>query len=665
MRLSKTGFIFGVLALAIVIFIARGQAFDVTATAAAPAATPSPSESILWSFGNGSDGERPSDAGLICDAAGNFYGATTGGGTFSEGTVFELTPPSTSGVKWSESVLWSFGNPTLTYTDGTTPFSGLLIDKTGNLYGTTPGGGAHGLGTVFELTPPTNGGNWKELILWSFNANGTDGAVPLSSLITDASGNGNLYGTTEQGGAFFGGTIFELSPPTSSGGAWTESILWSLGNGTDGNQPAAGVIMDSNNNLYGTTSFGGVYPGPDGFGLGTVFELEPPVTVGGNWAESVLWSFGNGTDGNQPAAGVIMDSNHNLYGTTLYGGANGSATAGGTVFKLAPGGNESVLWSFGNGSDGYYPEAGVILDSNSNLYGTSALGGAYGAGTAFELTPPATDGGNWAESMLWNFGFSSADGASPGADLVMGTGNLYGTTTDGGAYAMGNDAGGTVFEISKIATPPPAGGTIAVAPPALTFKSVGTDTTKTLPLTIKNSGKSGTTLIGSIAGVSAPFVVTGGSTSFSLSTGQKDVLTVTFEPVLPPGKASATMVISSNDPRHPSVNVKITGTGVAGALSAPPRLVFLKPRALNTSVDEKLIVKNLGLGVLHGNIGASTGPFTVTNGGGPLTLNHGKTWPVTIEFTPVMKGAVPGMLQITSDDPKHLSVDVNLKGTGK
>src|SRR5208282_5308413 len=206
----------------------------------------------------------------------------------------------------------------------------------------------------------------------------------------------------------------------------SESILWSFGNGSDGNFPFASLFMDSNGNLYGTTRSGGTYGG------GTAFKLAPPSTIGETWAESILWSFGNGNDGNDPRAGLIMDSNGNLYGTTSAGGnfpssCNNDAECGGTVFKLTPPTTagepwtEAILWNFGNGNDGISPVSGLTMDGSGNLYGATSSGGSYVSasvvgGTVFELTPPSTSGENWTEAILWNFG-NGNDGENPRAGL--------------------------------------------------------------------------------------------------------------------------------------------------------------------------------------------------------------------------------------------------------
>jgi uncharacterized repeat protein (TIGR03803 family) len=388
-------------------------------------------EKVLHNFNaDGMDGENPY-AGLIFDAAGNLYGTTSDGGTSNSGTLFELTPA--AGGTWTEKVLHSFSGGA----DGTHPYAGLIFDAAGNLYGTTDLGGAYGYGTVFELTPAA-GGTWTEKVLHNFNNDGTDGIEPLAPLIIDAAG--NLYGTTYQGGAYNSyGTVFELTP--AAGGTWTEKVLHSFGSGTDGLIPYGGLIFDAAGNLYGTTAYGGTND------LGTVFELTP--AAGGTWTEKVLWSFGNSTDGAYPWAGLIFDGAGNLYGTTSGGGTYGH----GTMFELMPaaGGTwtEQVLHNFGSGTDGSLPQASLILDGAGNLYGTTNDGGSYGGGTVFRFN---TQG----EVLLQSF--SGTDGANPYAGLILdAAGNLYGTTVAGGTSNQG-----TVFEITN--TPPTAYQFVTVPP---------------------------------------------------------------------------------------------------------------------------------------------------------------------------------------------------------
>ena len=239
-------------------------------------------ESIIWDFGSGIDGKQPQSR-LILDSAGNLYGTTASGGRNNLGTVFEL---SFNGSIWTETVLWDFGN---TSGDGSSPLRGVTMDPGGNLYGTTSAGGASGKGTVFELSP-VGGGLWNETILLSF-AGISDGAAPRGGVIGDAAG--NLFGTAQQGGTYNSGTAFELSPPAIAGNPWTVKVLWAFGSGTDGRGPGAELISDGNGNLYGTTWDGGSYDCHciNNYG-GTVFRLTPPASPGGKWTEAVLWSLG-------------------------------------------------------------------------------------------------------------------------------------------------------------------------------------------------------------------------------------------------------------------------------------------------------------------------------------------------------------------------------------
>ena len=349
-------------------------------------------EKLLYSFEgnpNGTDGFDPR-AGLIFDAAGNLYGTTQFGGSDGSncthlgcGTVFELVPG--TGGKWTEKVLYSFCSAGASGChDGSLPGANLVFDAAGNLYGTTEDGGAYGVGTVFQLSPNTNG-RWTEKVLHSFG-NGTDESQPAGSLIFDPAG--NLYGTTTNGGTYGSGTVFQLSRGTN--GKWTEKVLHTFGKGKDGKKPVAGLIFDAAGNLYGTTADGGAYGSNDcGFdtGCGTAFQLSPGAN--GTWTERALHSFGNGTDGAQPGARLIFDAAGNLYGTTELGGVYG----GGTAFRLKLGTNgkwtERVLHSFGNGMDGIGPSAndGLIFDAAGDLYGTTMVGGSHLLGTVFEITP--------------------------------------------------------------------------------------------------------------------------------------------------------------------------------------------------------------------------------------------------------------------------------------
>jgi len=386
-------------------------------------------EKVLQNF-SGADGAFPS-AGLVFDSAGNLYGTTEAGGLYYGGNAFKLTPPKRDAF-WHEQVLHSMSSRS---TDGANSWAGLTFDSAGNLYGTTDTGGLYGGGTVFELVPNT-GGTWTEKILHNFNQNGIDGSNPLSGVIFDAAG--NLYGTTYDGGPGGYGTVYSLIPTET--GAWTENILHVF-SGSDGSFPKGNLIMDASGNLYGTTAYGGSTACNGG--CGTVFKLAGTTLT-------TLYSFTGLGDGKSPHDGLVMDASGNLYGTTIGGGFNVNSFCGqgcGVVFELSPGSGgswtETVLHSLGAyPSDGYEPAGGLIFDAAGNLYGTALADMLYGGGTVFELSPSAS--GKWSEKTIHHFGHHAYDGIIPTGYLVLdASGNLYGTTALGGAYDNG-----TVYEIT-------------------------------------------------------------------------------------------------------------------------------------------------------------------------------------------------------------------------
>jgi len=369
----------------------------------------SQTETVLHSFAGSPDGANPYFVAAVIDSKGNLYGTTARGGAHDSGTVFELTP---SGV---EKILHSFGAAG----DGNTPYSSLIMDTKGNLYGTTAKGGAYGGGTVFELTPSRT-----KKILHSFGA-GRDGSFPYAGLVLDAKR--NFYGTTVSGGAHGVGTVFKL---TSSG---KETILHSFSsNGTDGYNPYDRPVLDAEGNLYGTTFLGGAHH------VGTVFKLTP------SGKETILHSFNNLSatgDGFQPWSELVLDANRNLYGTTTNGGAN----FGGTVFELTPSGVETILYSFGAMGDGSNPMAGLAFDTKGNLYGTTYEGsGASAYGTVFQLALSGT------ETILHSFNLRSGDGAYPvGGVALDAKGSLYGATLIGGVgNSCSGSACGTMFKVT-------------------------------------------------------------------------------------------------------------------------------------------------------------------------------------------------------------------------
>jgi uncharacterized repeat protein (TIGR03803 family) len=301
-------------------------------------------------------------------------------------------------------------------TDGGNPVSALVQATDGNLYGTTEFGGANRCysgrvcGTVFKITP---GGTLTTLYSFCSQSNCADGGSPLGALVQAI--NGDLYGTTERGGANGSGTVFKITP------SGTLTTLHSFA-GTDGYEPLAGLVQTTDGNLYGTTNSGGAN------NHGTVFKITPSGTL------TTLYSFcsqGSCTDGANPEAGLAQATNGNLYGTTQYGGANGY----GTIFKITPNGTLTTLHSF-DYTDGAYPLATLVQATDGNFYGTTFYGGSNNWGTVFKMTPSGT------LTMLHSFDYTG--GAKPYAGLVQATdGNFYGTTSSGG---INND--GTVFEIA-------------------------------------------------------------------------------------------------------------------------------------------------------------------------------------------------------------------------
>jgi uncharacterized repeat protein (TIGR03803 family) len=327
------------------------------------------SESLLHSFPSfPDDGTAPFGGIMFDSASGALYGTTQdGGGSYTYGTVFKLAPGPDG---WKETVLHRFG----VHDRIAEPYAGVVRDPQGELYGTVPRGGPTLGGAVFELTPGSGG--WQETLLDTFSQK-NDGGGPFAGVILDAAG--NLYGTTEGGGTYDVGTVYEVKH-TSSG--WKEQVLHSFdNNGKDGYTPGLGaLIVDSSGALYGTTAGGGC----SGCGGGVVFKLTPQTD--GRWEETILYDFKGGAMGFEAGAGVVMDKSGNLYGTTI---AGGSGCGCGVVYKLAPRPKGkwkyTVLHTF-SGNDGAQPDANLILDSKGNLYGTTATGGA-GGGVVFELTP--------------------------------------------------------------------------------------------------------------------------------------------------------------------------------------------------------------------------------------------------------------------------------------
>jgi uncharacterized repeat protein (TIGR03803 family) len=388
-------------------------------------------ETVLHSFTGGSDGGLPL-ADLVMDSSGNLYGTVP---FPNNGLVYQLTPNGSGG--WTQNIIYSFTGGV----DGFYPKASVTLDRQGNLYGTClygGVGGGNGNGAVFELSPGA-GGVWTLTRYYDFTG-GADGSAPTANVILDSAG--NVYGTASAGGEGYG-TVFKLTP---SGNTWTEQTLHTFTNGVDGNYPYSGMIMDIGGNLYGTTVVGGAT------GNGVVFKLHH--TAGGSWIETVLYAFtgnSNGTDGSAPYGSLAFDSVGRIYGTTFYNTSTRPRGSGG-VFRLNPSAIAASvaeqqwqitwLYHFTGAADGGDPWSAPVFDSAGNLYGTTLYGGTMNnetcggyCGVVYKLTASPT----WSESALWTF-TGESDGGNPngtGPLVFDNAGNLYGTTFSGGLDNFG------------------------------------------------------------------------------------------------------------------------------------------------------------------------------------------------------------------------------------
>lgn len=389
-----------------------------------PTRTQAQTEIVLHHFTGGRDGAFPNGA-LNIASDGNIYGTAEEGGDLSAcsgtgcGVVFKLSPTSTGG--WAETVLFTFDGKF----HGGDPGAGVIRDQFGNLYGTAFTGGLtksgcqqKSCGVVFKLSPNSSGG-WKEKVLYAFQG-GTDGSNPAGGLVMDASG--NLYGTTFGGGSGDEGIAFKLSPTTS--GFWTETILASF-TGDNGANPNGSLLIDAAGNLYGTAPFGGSSI------QGIVFELSPGS--GGTWTETILYNFASPPDVENPFGALAMDASGNLYGTAE---AAGAAKFYGGIFELTHASSapwpETVLYSFTNGSDGENPFANAVFDGSGNLFATATFGGSNGCGALIELSPSSS---GWTENTLLDF--DCTHGQTPANVSVDASGNVYGVTLHGGSHGFG------------------------------------------------------------------------------------------------------------------------------------------------------------------------------------------------------------------------------------
>ncbi len=331
-----------------------------------------------------------------------------------------------TGTAQTESVLFSFN-----YANGSFPIDGLVADSKGNLYGTTYYGGTNNSnnGVAFELSPPASqGGTWTQTVIWTFQG-GADGANPEFTLAIDKAG--NLYGITYAGGDSVCkcGTAYKLKPPATLGGAWAKKILHTfVGGNTDGANPCGGLILDSRGAVYGVTQNGG------SIAAGTVFKIAS--VPGGRFAETIL----NDTIA-LPNGNLVFDSSGSLYGTDYYGGQGC-----GTVFQLSPTASGVGQWIYSDlyvfdstngGKSGCSPFSGLTIDSRGQLYGFTTACGAFGGGTFYRVKPPATAGGSWRGETL--YAFTQAGGTRPFGKPLLDpmTSEFYGTALNDGAKGLG------------------------------------------------------------------------------------------------------------------------------------------------------------------------------------------------------------------------------------
>lgn len=374
---------------------------------------------LVYSFAGNGDGEY-TDTELVMDSAGNLYGTSVQGGIFGGGTVFQVTP---SGV---HTVLYDFTGGA----DGGEPYKGVTLDAQGNLYGTavTGGGGSceGGCGVVFKLT--NSGGTWTQSVIHTFT--GSDGSGPGSPVAIDK--HGNVYGTTPTGGANGVGVVYQLRSDAT--GNWKLRVIHTFTGGSDGSGGSASrLLIGPAGNLYGVCTVGGVN------GFGTVFEMHPNQ---GKWLFTTLYAFKDSPDAALPYGGLIFDKQGNLYGTTYYAGVNDL----GTVYKLTHTNGtwtESVLYSFKGGADGASPISSLVADAAGNLYGTTSEGGAAacGCGVIFKMSRGAT--GKWTETVAYRFPGTPNPGFAYNGMVSDSAGNFYGATVHGGS---GND--GAIYKFT-------------------------------------------------------------------------------------------------------------------------------------------------------------------------------------------------------------------------
>jgi uncharacterized repeat protein (TIGR03803 family) len=382
---------------------------------------------VFGSDGSGAGGVEPY-GGVVLDSSGNAYGTASYGGAFGRGLVWEMYRGANG--QWTEKRIYNFGEAN--GDDSYGPLAGLVFDHAGSLYGTTIGGGqpAGQAGTVFELSLDIDG-EWIYKRIHTFGV--AEGQQPRSAVVFDSAG--NLYGNTSEGGAYNEGTIFKLI--RGSDGTWLEQTLYSFGaNSQDSGGAFQPVALDASGNIWGTLYTGGTY------GLGAIFELSPNSS--GDWIETIVYSFPGGTNGEYPQCGLIFDAKGNLYGTVSYGGSSDE----GLVYELSPSGNggwtTTTLYDVGN-VEGFIPYGSLTFGKSGNLYGATWQGGPLEMGNIYALH--LTPAGVWTGKNIHSLR-GGLQGCRPDGPVAMDSaGNLYDTTLLCGE-GQGTNGAGVVFEIA-------------------------------------------------------------------------------------------------------------------------------------------------------------------------------------------------------------------------
>jgi uncharacterized repeat protein (TIGR03803 family) len=666
--------------------------------------TPTGTFTTLYNFcslTNCADGSLPY-AGLARGSDGNFYGTTSGGGAFSAGTVFKITP---SGVFSTLHSFASITNSQGVSLDGVNPMAGLVEGTDGNFYGTTFNGGANGslyAGTVFKITPF---GALTTLYTFCAQTNCVDGQNPEATLVQGT--DGNFYGTTFSGGANGAfGTVFKITP---QGALTTLHSFCSQASCADGGNPTAGLVQDSTGTLYGTT---GVYGanGSDSNG-GTVFK----VTTSG--ALTTLYTFcslsPSCADGSVPSGGVIIGIDGRLYGTTSRGGG---VNPYGTVFKLTPSGALTTLYSFcsqTNCQDGGIPFAGLIQASNENFYGTTAIGGPLGTlgfGTIFELslspiakisttslafpnqtvnTSSASLSVTLSNAGAGSLGISSIAISGANASDFSQTNNC-GTSvaanasctitvtfkpTAAGARAgtltitdNSNGVAGSGQTVSLSGTGISAGtpgSTLSPTSEAFGNQVVNT-TSASKTMTLKNSGTAALSISSiTITGTNAADFHETNTCPATLNPAATCTIGLTYTPTIT-GSETAHLTVTDNAANSPQT-LALTGAGILPVVVSPTSLTFTSQIVGTKSAARTItLTNNMTTAITVGSLtltGSDPTEFTQTNTCGKSLARNGKCT-ISVTFKPAAKGTRTATLNI-NDSAGNSPQTVSLTGTGK